>query len=153
MAILRVADTLNSAKCTDVKKTFVYRSNPANRGLSARYNERFSLLHFWTVKYMKNNLDQNETSLYHCYTKRTYYFASPLAFVRYIEVPLYVVGFRGLRNLSLQSIWEIDVYSAVLQVDWASRSLSPSSWILIIFGWEKRSCSNTCPFRFLFVIT
>ena len=60
MAILRVADTLNSAKCTDVKKTFIYRSNPANRGLSARYNERFSLLHFWTVKYMKNNLDKTK---------------------------------------------------------------------------------------------
>ena len=25
-----------------------------------------------------------------------------------------------------------------------------SSWILIIFGWEKRSCSNTCPFTFPF---
>ena len=74
------------------------------------------------------------------------YFASPLAFVRYIEVPLYVVGFRGLRNLSLQSIWEIDVYSAVLQVDWSSRSLSPSSLNLNYLWMGEKKLFNTCPF-------
>ena len=57
-----------------------------------------------------------------------------------------VVGFRGLRNLSLQSIWEIDVYSAVLQVDWSSRSLSPSSLNLNYLWMGEKKLFNTCPF-------
>ena len=58
-----------------------------------------------------------------------------------------VVNFRGLRNLSWQSIWEIDVYSAVLQVDWSSWSLSPSSLNLNYLWMGEKKLFNTCPFR------
>ena len=111
------------------------------KGLSP---EQFSLLHFWTVKYIKRTSTKRnlvEPLLYY-----GIYFASPLAFVRYIEV-LHVVGFRGLRNLSWQSIWEIDVYSAVLQVDWSSWSLSPSSLNLNYLWMGEKKLFNTCPFR------
>jgi len=62
-----------------------------------------------------------------------------------------VVGFRGLRNLSLQSIIEIDVYSAVLQVDWSSRSLSPIKFTVLNFNYlwmgEKKLFNSQCPSR------
>ena len=61
-----------------------------------------------------------------------------------------VVGFRGLRNFSLQSIWEIDVYSAVLQVDWSSWSLSPIKFTILNLNYlwmGEKKLFNTCPIR------
>ena len=64
---------------------------------------------------MKNNLDKTKPRFTTVVLSE--HIILPVPWLSYVILRFHCSWLQGLRNLSLQSIREIDVYSAVLQVD------------------------------------